>query len=308
MFHLKSSRVVPKTVVTRRHYSRSACGASPWARSGSRPRSLLSGSPLNPAVMNASVPMAIGFAVSGNLGQGGADFYEIQPNSDGRLIAQTIAGSNCLELRLSIYDGQGNLLVQSDGQSSGRLDPLIDQHVAAGSDFLEVQSLSGSGSLLAFDVVDAVVRPRSNPRCCPPISKSGGYAPLAVGDFTSDGILDIVAPDGVHLGTGDGTFQAAAPASAGRHHAGPVGDGRPDPSAIAVGDFNNDHKLDVAIALAYTDSISISLGNGDGTFQPALPIDRLVRRRYARRDRRGRLRQRPHRSGGRRRQHGRFHG
>ena len=44
------------------------------------------------------------------------------------------------------------------------------------------------------------------------------------------------------------------------------------PSAIAVGDFNNDHKLDVAVALAYTDSISISLGNGDGTFQPATNI------------------------------------
>ena len=46
----------------------------------------------------------------------------------------------------------------------------------------------------------------------------------------------------------------------------------PDPSAIAVGDFNNDHKLDVAVALGATDSVSISLGNGDGTFQPASTI------------------------------------
>ena len=43
-----------------------------------------------------------------------------------------------------------------------------------------------------------------------------------------------------------------------------------DPSAIAVGDFNGDHNLDVAVALAGTDSISIFLGNGDGTFQPAI--------------------------------------
>ena len=41
----------------------------------------------------------------------GADFYEIEPSADGRLIAQTAALSAGLELRLSLYDGQGNLLV-----------------------------------------------------------------------------------------------------------------------------------------------------------------------------------------------------
>ena len=74
-----------------------------------------------------------------------------------------------------------------------------------------------------------------------------------------------MAPDGVHLGAGDGTFLAPSANP-------PLVDPATGPSAIAVGDFNNDHKLDVAVALADTDSISISLGNGDGTFKPASTI------------------------------------
>src|SRR5262249_234582 len=106
------------------------------------------------SVMYGAVPIAMGSAVSGNLTQGGADFYQIQPNSNGRLIAQPHPHSNGPQLRLALFDGQGNLLVESDGQSIGRLDPLIDQHVSGGisstglaqADFLEVQSRSGAGS------------------------------------------------------------------------------------------------------------------------------------------------------------------
>ena len=89
---------------------------------------------LTASVMNGAVPITIGLTVPGNIVQGGANFYQIQPSADGRLIAQAQAASASLELRLSLFDGQGNLLVQSDGQSIGRLDPLIDQHVSGGLD------------------------------------------------------------------------------------------------------------------------------------------------------------------------------
>ena len=47
----------------------------------------------------------------------------------------------------------------------------------------------------------------------------------------------------------------------------PVGAG---PFGMATGDFNGDGKLDIAVANSGSGSISVLLGNGDGTFQMAL--------------------------------------
>ena len=211
------------------------------------------------------VPIAIGAPVSGNLSQGGADFYR-DPAEFGRSSDRTdLQALDGLELRLSLFDGQGNLLVQSDGQSSGRLNPLIDQHVAAGADILEVQSLSGSGTYS----LSTSLTPASDPAqtlALPANFQGSSYAPIAVGDFTNNG-------DPRHRGPG-----RRPPGDRRWDVSGPVRDRRArrpqpqSPSAIAVGDFNSDHNLDVAVALAATDSVSISLGNGDGTFQPASTI------------------------------------
>src|SRR5467141_2433724 len=44
-----------------------------------------------------------------------------------------------------------------------------------------------------------------------------------------------------------------------------------NPLSIAVGDFDGDTRLDLAVANA--DSVSVLLGNGDGTFQGAVNYD-----------------------------------
>ncbi len=258
MFLPRSTRIATKNVTSRRGSIRSARGSwfsgSMWLEQ----RLLLTGSLQNPLLI------PIGSALPGNLTPGGADYYEVQPSSDGRLIAQTHAESGSLLLRLSLFDSQDHLLVQSDGQSLGRLDALIDQHVAAGFDILEVQSLAGAG---AYSLSTSLT-PASDPSqslALAPSFQGTGFAPIAVGDFTNNGIVDIVAPDGVHLGTGDGTFEAPSATGA-------LADPTTYPTAIAVGYFNGDRNLDVAVALGGTDAVSISLGNGDGTFEPATTI------------------------------------
>src|SRR5439155_23776146 len=39
------------------------------------------------------------------------------------------------------------------------------------------------------------------------------------------------------------------------------------PNSVAVGDFNGDSKLDLAVANVGSSTVSVLLGNGDGTFQ-----------------------------------------
>jgi hypothetical protein len=85
---------------------------------------------------------------------------------------------------------------------------------------------------------------------------------LGLGDFNHDGNLDVAVPEppgssglGILLGNGDGTFREGAQYA--------VGSG----GWVAVGDFNGDHKLDLATFALGPDPIQILLGNGDGTFQ-----------------------------------------
>ena len=91
----------------------------------------------------------------------------------------------------------------------------------------------------------------------------------AVGDFNNDGYPDIAVTNtssnsvSVYLGNGDGTFQPARNFSTG------TGTG---PQGIALGDFNNDGNLDIATSNFGSNTMSLLLGNGDGTFKPATTI------------------------------------
>src|ERR1043166_8210804 len=92
---------------------------------------------------------------------------------------------------------------------------------------------------------------------------------VVAADFDGDGKLDLAVADStttanstvtILLGNGNGTFEAQPAISLGLsafNH------------SLAVGDFNGDGKLDIAVTNSQSNVVSILLGNGDGTF--ALP-------------------------------------
>jgi hypothetical protein len=92
---------------------------------------------------------------------------------------------------------------------------------------------------------------------------------VVTGDFNEDGEIDLAvvnnASEKVAILLGDGD-----PATLGFTKPPPLPVGN-SPLGAAVGDFNNDGHLDLAIANFRGDTVSIRLGIGDGTFTSVLP-------------------------------------
>jgi hypothetical protein len=100
-----------------------------------------------------------------------------------------------------------------------------------------------------------------------------GKPDLLVGNWCASSGCDTDSFVGVLLGKGDGTFQGAVTYDSGGQRT----------ASIAVADVNEDGKLDFIVGNtcasgsgcpANTEgSVSVLLGNGDGTFQTAMPYD-----------------------------------
>src|SRR5262249_22765320 len=112
---------------------------------------------------------------------------------------------------------------------------------------------------------------------------------IAVADVNGDGHPDLLVANecfdgnctnggvGVLLGNGDGTFRAVVTYSSGCL----------EPFSIAVADVNGDGHPDLLVAKECFDSsctkggVGVLLGNGDGTFQPAVTYNSAGREAYS---------------------------
>src|SRR6202453_1932206 len=178
-------------------------------------------------------------------------------NGDGKadvvLMNECTSTSDCSQGSVSVLLGNGDGTFQlpvtyattNDGQSVALAD-------VNGDGQLDIVLANGDGTLQPAVAYN-----------------SGGIYAISVqlADMNSDGNPDIVVDNecssdcstsaiSVLLGNGDGTFQPAIATSIPQSEMW---------QPIVVGDFNGDHKLDVAAG----GSNALLLGNGDGTFQPS---------------------------------------
>src|SRR5262245_48883916 len=124
------------------------------------------------------------------------------------------------------------------------------------------------GLLLAVGMVATATRATAAPLFAAPfLSFDTGSRPIsdAIADINGDGVPDIVTSNydaasvSVFLGTDDGSFGAKIDFATATH-----------PNAVAISDLNGDGKLDIVTANfgGAQPSVSVLLGNGDGSFAP----------------------------------------
>jgi hypothetical protein len=229
--------------------------------------------------MAAVLPLQPTDSVAGTIvSPGDVDSFQVTIPDSGRLTAGVQVGTGIpLQTRLSLLDSSNNVLVQSDGQSAANPGDQITQDVLAGTYLLEVTGLgSGTGSFTLTTDFQQATSPDQplavNFNHAAPWTPTPGA--VVTGDFTGDGHLDLATADyatktvSVQLGLGDGTFQSTPPVLLGNG----AGSG---PYSIVAGNFDGRHYangkpiLDLVVNDLTSNTFSVLLGNGNGTFQPA---------------------------------------
>ena len=210
--------------------------------------------------------------IAGSYVTGTTAYYEFTADTSGGLTASvTPADSTAFLPQLTLYGAAGQLLIQADSAPSGNTSAQLQQQLQPGTYYLGVTAVrTGASGGNPHYVLNATFG-----QALPPFQAApAGNHPqgVAVGYFSNDGNLDIVTANSfddtvsVLLGNGNGTFQPAVNYSVfdtssftGR---GPV--------AVTVAQLVPGGNFDIVTANASDNTVSVLLGNGDGTFMSAV--------------------------------------
>jgi hypothetical protein len=181
-------------------------------------------------------------------------------------LAAALAGPSFAASVFYNFTGQPGQVVTADLNGDGKLDVLMPVQCTPSCLDGAVTVLLGNG--------DGTFQTAHN------YATGGPAHSVVVTDVNGDGKPDLLVPDqcinvntlcsavSVLLGNGDGTFQAAVNYATGGY----------SPFAMAVGDVNRDGRPDLVVVNSCVSTTNCSnsilgvlLGNGDGTFQAAVP-------------------------------------
>jgi hypothetical protein len=209
-------------------------------------------------------------------------------NGDGNwdlIVANQCADINCASGSVSVLAGNGDGTFQpalsygsggtlANAISAGDLSGDGISDIAVANQCISSTNCSNGNVAILLGNRDGTFQPAAT-------YSSGGVnaVSVALADVNADGKLDAVLANqcidtncatgavSVLLGNGDGTFQTALS----------YGSSGPQASFVAVGDLNGDGNLDIVVSnqcpgssICSNATISVLLGNGDGSFKPAV--------------------------------------
>jgi hypothetical protein len=187
--------------------------------------------------------------VAGDFTGSGRSDLAVENERDGTLSVLLANGDGTFEVQQPLVAGSApSSIVAGDFTGNGRTDLAV------------VNGVSNTVSVLLGDG-DGTFQSGAQ------YAVGDGPVGIVAGDFNNDGRTDLAVSNGassdisVLLGNGDGTFQPQVTYAVG---AGVLG----FPSAIVAGDFTGNGRTDLAVLNEFGNTVSVLLGNGDGTFQP----------------------------------------
>jgi hypothetical protein len=169
---------------------------------------------------------------------------------------------------LDLIVANGNAVSVQLGNGDGTFQPAVTYELTGQTTFVGAGDFNGDHKpdLIVVSAPDVnILLGNGDGTFQSPVDTGISTAEAPVwGDLNRDGKLDVVVAqeDGfvqdvaVYLGNGNGTFNVGATYSTSA-----------PPWSVALGDFNGNGKLDLAVGLL-SNIIDVFIGNGDGTFQP----------------------------------------